>query len=60
MPARFPHITPADRVAWSEAKQYVLADGAEVTHYGMDRAGNFYYRTDQGTYIKQPHGWVRI
>lgn len=48
-------------VGWSPTRIDIEMDGQEVTHYGLDRNMNKYYKTRDGNiYQKQSTGWVLI
>jgi hypothetical protein len=48
-------------VGWSPTRIHIEMDGHEVTHFGLDRNLNRYYKTWNGNiYQKQSAGWVMI
>ena len=50
-----------DAVGWSPTRIHIEMDGHEVTHYGLDRNMNKYYKTWNGNiYQRQSSGWVLI
>jgi hypothetical protein len=48
-------------IGWSPTTIYIEMDGHEVTHYGLDRNLNHYYKTWNGNiYQKQGSEWVLV
>jgi hypothetical protein len=48
------------KVEWTLSKTYNTIDGDEVTHYGLDYYGNYYYKTANAIYIKMTDGWIKV